>query len=542
MAKYNPKSRDELVKLVNDESVNLGDIDTSAITNMKDLFKDSNRMDFSGIESWDTSSVKTFVSAFENAKHFNSDISSWNVSSATNFAKMFWNATAFNQPIGAHWDTSNATSMIYMFCQAKNFNNGGKRFGEKWKMDKVKWTWRMFWGAENFNQPLNHWNVANVENMQRMFMNAKAFNQPLDSWNVANVKNMEEMFNGAESFNQDLSAWGDKLSKVINAKRAFANTKALNINFIQSWKFSNVCDKDNLTKGSALETSTKNIKKLNDFIVSQIKIKEKFYSEWESVIFKDAYTKWLPNNIKDEFRIYLARNDENDEIVKGDEKSWDFAFYEVFEHCFLVEKDKEYNSDKISKDTMIYNIFQKHKISDLQKDENFKQDKVKDIFENSEFNIKLDSQNMWIVNSSLTDDSEFIFGLLNTFILAQSYIIKMQKLEEKARENSTDSETLQKCYKEICNFDLRYYRSLPILNDTFLQDIWRKMSDFYMVAQTHKELKEIILQMAQVIGEEVKDREKKARDDEKNRFDKIMLIIGLLSLAGALASVIALIK
>lgn len=535
MAKYNPKSKEELQKLVNDESVNLGDIATSAITNMKDLFKDSNRSDFSGIESWDTSNVKTFVSAFENAKHFNADISKWNVSSATNFAKMFWNATAFNQPIGAHWDTSNATSMIYMFCQAKHFNNGGQPFGDKWKMDKVKWTWRMFWGAENFNQPLNHWNVANVENMQRMFMNAKAFNRRLDSWNVANVKNMEEMFNGAESFNQDLSAWGDKLSKVINAKRAFANTKALNINFIQSWKFSNVCDKDNLTKGSALESSAKSIKKLDDFIISQIKIKEKFYSVWESITFKDAYTKWLPNNIKDEFRIYLAKCDENDEIIKGDEKYWDFAFYEIFEHCFLVEKDKECNSDKISKDKIICSIFQKHTIDDLQTNEDFKQDKVKDIFENSEFNIKLDSQNVWIINSSQTDDSESIFGLLNIVILAQSYIVKMQKLEEKARENSTNSQALQKCYKEICDFDLRYYRSLPILNDTFLQDIWRKMSDFYMVAQTHKELKEIISQMAQVIGQEAKEK-------SNRKFNIVMGIITFLSALGAILAAVPVVQ
>lgn len=31
MAKYSPKTRSELSKLVDDESVNLGDIDTSAI-------------------------------------------------------------------------------------------------------------------------------------------------------------------------------------------------------------------------------------------------------------------------------------------------------------------------------------------------------------------------------------------------------------------------------------------------------------------------------------------------------------------------------
>ena len=130
-------------------------------------------------------------------------------------------------------------------------------------MDKVKWTWRMFWGAENFNQEINHWNVANVENMQRMFMNAKAFNKPLSKWNVSNVKNMEEMFNGAESFNQDLSAWGDKLINVQNMKRMFANTKVLDKNFLQDWQMPVDCIKEHIIKGSKLEQNLKNLKEQN---------------------------------------------------------------------------------------------------------------------------------------------------------------------------------------------------------------------------------------------------------------------------------------
>lgn len=58
MAKYSPKSCDELKELVDDESVNLGDIDTSAITDMSGIFCDCEREDFSGIEKWDTSNVE----------------------------------------------------------------------------------------------------------------------------------------------------------------------------------------------------------------------------------------------------------------------------------------------------------------------------------------------------------------------------------------------------------------------------------------------------------------------------------------------------
>lgn len=65
---------------------------------MKDLFKNSTRKDFSGIDKWNVESVITFMSAFEGVESFNEDISKWNVSNATNFMQMFWGAKSFNQP------------------------------------------------------------------------------------------------------------------------------------------------------------------------------------------------------------------------------------------------------------------------------------------------------------------------------------------------------------------------------------------------------------------------------------------------------------
>lgn len=64
MAKYSPKSCDELKELVDDESVNLGDIDTSAIDDMSCLFEYSERTNFSGIEKWDTSNVESMEGMF----------------------------------------------------------------------------------------------------------------------------------------------------------------------------------------------------------------------------------------------------------------------------------------------------------------------------------------------------------------------------------------------------------------------------------------------------------------------------------------------
>lgn len=81
---FHPATYKELAELVKDEQIHLGDIDTSQIDNMRWLFCDSKRKDFSGIESWDTSKVKNMDSMFLGAKHFNADISGWNVANVFN--------------------------------------------------------------------------------------------------------------------------------------------------------------------------------------------------------------------------------------------------------------------------------------------------------------------------------------------------------------------------------------------------------------------------------------------------------------------------
>lgn len=150
--KYKPANREELKALCNDESVYLGDIDTSLITDMSMLFYGSSRKDFSGIESWDVSKVE---------------------------------------------------NMSYMFCRAKFFNHPIS----SWNISKVKYMYGMFHHSV-FNHPLNSWNVSGVENLSYMFFGSP-FNHPLDSWDVGNVENMENMFKDC-TYSHSLESWGEK--------------------------------------------------------------------------------------------------------------------------------------------------------------------------------------------------------------------------------------------------------------------------------------------------------------------------------------------
>ncbi|MFV0948194.1 DUF285 domain-containing protein [Campylobacter jejuni] len=114
--KYTPETKEELKALVEDESIYLGDIDTSKITDMSELFKNSTRTDFSGIEKWNTSRIKDMDSMFWGCESFNADISGWNTSSVENMSCMFLGCRNFNQPLNG-WDVRNVKYRYGMFYE-----------------------------------------------------------------------------------------------------------------------------------------------------------------------------------------------------------------------------------------------------------------------------------------------------------------------------------------------------------------------------------------------------------------------------------------
>ncbi len=174
--KFHPESKEELQKLVSDPKINLGLIDTSNISDMSWLFKGTfDRLDFSGIETWDVSNVKNMQGMFIECELFNEPLNSWNVSNVTDMSGMFYN-------------------------------------------------------CKKFNQSLHDWNVENVENMGSMFVNCCNFNQAIGTWNVSKVTDMHYMFRSCVNFNQDLTQW--KVKETCNTQNMFTDTplKLANVN------------------------------------------------------------------------------------------------------------------------------------------------------------------------------------------------------------------------------------------------------------------------------------------------------------------------
>lgn len=124
------------------------------------------------------------------------------LSEVTDFSRMFEGATNFNQDIN-HWDTSTITNMSAMFKNAHNFNQPLNN----WDVSDVIDMSEMFYFNIDFNQPLNNWDVSSVVEMEDMFYKTYFFNQDLNNWDVSNVINMRGMFKDAIAFNGPLNNW-----------------------------------------------------------------------------------------------------------------------------------------------------------------------------------------------------------------------------------------------------------------------------------------------------------------------------------------------
>ena len=182
----------------------------SRVQNMARMFKGATRFNCGlrgpgGGGPWDVRNVQDMSNMFEDASRFNQPLS-WDVSNVENMTEMFKGASNFNQPL--HWDVLNVRYMANMFNNARSFNSllRGK-YNQEWNVSNVIDMFRMFYGAINFNKPLDGWILSSVTDMREMFKDARSFNQPLNRWDVSSVTDMRSMFKGAINFDQPLDRW-----------------------------------------------------------------------------------------------------------------------------------------------------------------------------------------------------------------------------------------------------------------------------------------------------------------------------------------------
>ena len=302
MAKYAPKTKVELQELIKNESINLGDIDVSGITDMSNLFykdEDCNeikRKDFSGIESWDVSNVTDMSGMFFWCKSFNKPIGNWNVSNVTDMSGMFSRCGAFNQSL-ENWNVSNVTDMSYMFnwCSA-------------------------------FNQSLGNWDVSNVTDMSGMF---DGCNCDIPSWyddRGSNNKNCVKYYNSDDEKETTYETWleNNKVMVAINVDRFVFCKNGGDVDFeIPSKALKFLCFKlqmhDDIGIYNKKEFYNGGELKSLEFIAENTFSKYEFSENRKLLSFltKSGYYEASIKNIE-----YFSKDDES--FVKGTISGWDY--------------------------------------------------------------------------------------------------------------------------------------------------------------------------------------------------------------------------
>ena len=104
--------------------------------------------------------------------------------------------------------------------------------------------------------------------------------------------------------------------------------------------------------------------------------------------------------------------------------------------------------------------------------------------------------------------SDRVRDIVFAVVLAKAYNIKMENLSEKAKSGSTKE--IQQCHTEVCEFDLKEYRSIPITQSSesgngVLTEVWLQIFNVCLVGHKHDELKEAITQMARILTDNKRD-------------------------------------
>uniref|UniRef100_UPI003F4BB10D BspA family leucine-rich repeat surface protein n=1 Tax=Brachyspira catarrhinii TaxID=2528966 RepID=UPI003F4BB10D len=346
--KYKPQTREELQKLVQDENIYLGDIDTSLITDMSGLFSFERRKDFSGIENWNVNKVTSMRGMFYNCYSFNEDIGKWNVSNVENMGDLFYNCINFNQNI-SEWNVSNVINMRGMFNGCKNFNQPLN----KWKTSNLENTEYMFRNCTNFNQSVNHFNMSKVKNAIYMFEGCKEFNQPLDKWDTSNIEYMNGIFKGCTNFNQNINNWNtSSLAIVIEMFHGCEN-------------FNQPLNKWNISKVRHLTAMFRDChnfnQPLNDWDISKVENISNMFEGCKS--FNQDLDKWDTSNVKSMNSMFWKAKSFNRPLDK-----WNVSNVNTMVAMFYNSGFKEYaslNTWELNDKVIIDNIFDDSAVSSL---------------------------------------------------------------------------------------------------------------------------------------------------------------------------------
>lgn len=207
----------------------LADLDSSSVTNMQEMFKNTKITSLESLKRWNTQSLETAQGAFQNVPitslnglenwKFNnlvnmnsifvsckslSDISAvkkWDTSNIQKMSGVFQNCNLSSTSDLQNWNTSSVTEMVQIFENNPNLTNLDGI--SNWNVSNVKDLRQAFNKCVNVEslEPLRNWNTQSLTSLRSTFAQMKKITsvEPLKNWNVSSVTTFESTFDADSS-------------------------------------------------------------------------------------------------------------------------------------------------------------------------------------------------------------------------------------------------------------------------------------------------------------------------------------------------------
>ena len=156
-------------------SIDLSALDTSEVTNMKNMFYWCSSLTSLDVRNFDTSKVTDMLSMFERCSSLTSlDLSSFNTSKVTNMSYMFWECNSLTSLDVSNFDTSQVTNMSYMFSNCSSLTSLDVN---NFDTSKVTTMSSMFGGCSGLTSlDVSNFDTSQVTDMRSMFCDCPAWN------------------------------------------------------------------------------------------------------------------------------------------------------------------------------------------------------------------------------------------------------------------------------------------------------------------------------------------------------------------------------
>ncbi|WP_270840091.1 BspA family leucine-rich repeat surface protein [Peptacetobacter hiranonis] len=300
----NPESDYFMNNFENIKEVDISNLDTSKVVNMKYAFNGCSSLKKINTDKLDTSNVENMSSIFANCTSLESvDLSKLNTKNVTDMSDMFFKCSNLKSIDLSNLDTSNVENMSYMFGDCNglteiNLNDLNTK--------KVTNMMSMFANCKNLNEiDLIDLDTDSVTNTSYMFSGCLNLTKlDLSNFNTSNVTNMSYMFASCESL-KDVNLENLETKKVENMNGMFyvcRNLKAtLNIELEVS-SYAGMLDHCAIEDGSKLVLNYTNNSK--DTVEKMLKTKS------------DSANVFLGNLIADSENQQTKKTSENGKAVE----------------------------------------------------------------------------------------------------------------------------------------------------------------------------------------------------------------------------------